>query len=85
MVKSHINKFKDNFHAICQGQGFTKKNLSSSNFKCLSPMIEYKPTFYNVLQIQMSSAFVFKKIIHGVWNVLILRIMLCQQFMKFKT
>jgi len=33
--------------------------------------------------MQMSP--VFKKIIHGAWNVLISRIMLCQQFMKFKT
>ena len=85
MVNGRINEFKDNFHASFQGQGFTKIFSSNSNFKCLSPVIEHKPTFCNILQMQMSPAFVFKKIIHGAWSVLILKIMLCQQFMKFKT
>ena len=85
MVKGWIREFKDNFHVSFEEQGFTKIFSPSFNFNCLSPVIEHKPTFCNVLQMQMSPAFTFKKIIHGVWNVLILRIMLCQQFMKYKT
>ncbi|KAL5178594.1 hypothetical protein HKD37_01G000077 [Glycine soja] len=65
MVNSRINEFKDNLHANGQGHNFTKKIPSNSNFKCLSPVIEHKLTFRNVLQMQMSSAFVFKKIMHG--------------------
>lgn len=85
MVNGWIKEFKDNFHVSFEGQGFTKIFSSSSNFNCLYPGIEHKPAFCNILQIQMSLAFVFKKIIHDAWNFLILRIMLCQQFMKFKT
>ena len=55
MVKGGINEFKNDFHVSFQEQGFVEMFLSSFNFKCLPPMIEHKPAFNNVLQVQMSS------------------------------